>query len=383
MLNKNDKKKYKFLKGKTYADAAKAIKKELGIDERPNDLIAKTDLEEHLNILSTLQEEERAKRGLRGENRMMYKDGGHIFDSMHDILSGLSRKQAIDKLANTTFNYTDDAGTTRTWTNPGNRNSAKAYYKSLGLNSGGDWSSVLQAAPAIGSAIGTITSIFDRPTYEHTKRLTQPEKAITPITYTPTHQDIKLPRFDKSFYMNKADAQAGATRRAIREQNASNPYATTAALLAADYQLSNTRGDIRKQAEEMDTNRILQEAQFNSAGRRADAEGLLKAVSANATLQDRALSRQAEKDIYAARLNLAEDQAYDTAVSSNMTSLFDNLGAIGKEDQEFALAAMKMFGEGKVTPEMQAMMLPKLQKILAKAGYKYGGKLRKKKGYTI
>jgi hypothetical protein len=56
---------------------------------------------------------------------------------------------------------------------------------------------------------------------------------------------------------------------------------------------------------------------------------------------------------------------------------------MGKEDQEFALAALKIFGEGKVTPEMQRMMLPKLQKILAKAGYKYGGKLREKKGYTI
>lgn len=362
MLNKNDKKKYKFLKGKTYADAAKAIKKELGIDERPNDLIAKTDLEEQLNLLSVLQEEKRAKRGLKGENRMMYKNGGHIFrgdrQEIRDYIdAGFSRREA--------------------------RNLARGNFSELLETPNFDGSSLLQAAPAIGSAIGTITSIFDKPTYEHTKRLTQPEKPVTPITYTPTHQDIRLDRFDTNYHANKLAAQAGATRRAIREQTASNPYASTAALLSADANTQSQMGDLYRKAAEYNQGVALQEAQFNEAGRRADAEGLLKAASANATLQDKAISRQAEKDAMVAKLNMAEDQAYDAAVSANMTGLFDNLGAMGKEDREFALAAMKMMGEGKLTPEMQAIMLPQLQKILAKSGYKDGGKLRKKKGYTI
>lgn len=368
MLNKNDKKKYKFLKGKTYADAAKTIKRELGIDERPNDLIAKADLEEHLNILSTLQEEERAKRGLRGENRMMYKNGGHLFDSTHnqfDLRTPEEKAAVIVKpITLGDLDFSDKPNATST----------KQPF---------DWSYTLQAAPAIGSAIGTIASIFDKPTYEHTKKLTQPEKPVTPITYTPTHQDIRLDRFDTNYHANKLAAQAGATRRAIREQTGSNPYASTAALLSADANAQSQMGDLYRKAAEYNQGVALQEAQFNEAGRRADVEGLLKAASANATLQDKALSRQAEKDAMAARLNIAEDQAYDTAVSSNMTSLFDNLGAMGKEDQEFALAAMKIMSEGKLTPEMQAIMLPRLQKILAKAGYKYGGKLRKKKGYTI
>lgn len=326
MLNKNDKKKYKFLKGKTYADAAKAIKKELGIDERPNDLIAKTDLEEHLNILSTLQEEERAKRGLRGENRMRYKDGGDL------------------------------------------------------------WSSLGQAMPAIGNAVGLIGNLFDKPKYEHTKRLTQTEKPVTPVTYTPTHQDIRLPRFDRNFYMNKADAQAGATRRAIREQTASNPYASTSALLAADYQAANTRGDIRRQAQEMDINTILQEAQFNETGRRADAEGLLKAASANATLQDRALTRQAEKDIYAARLNIAEDQAWDAANSANLTSLFDNIGAIGKENRTNTIATIDNLlkaGQIEAAEQLGKTVYGPTFTLTRPEKKKYGGKLRKKKGYTI
>lgn len=323
MLNKNDKKKYKFLKGKTYADAAKAIKKELGVDERPNDLIAKTDLEEHLNILSTLQEEERAKRGLRGENRMLYKNGGHIYSGKFD------------------------------------------------------WPSLGQAMPAIGNAVGLIGNLFDKPKYEHTKKLTQSETPVTPVTYTPTHQDIRLDRFDTNYHANKLAAQAGATRRAIREQTASNPYASTAALLSADANAQGQMGDLYRKAAEYNQNIALQEAQFNSAGRRADAEGLLKAASTNAALQDKALTRQAEKDAVAARLNLTEDQAWDAANSANLTGLFDNLGAMGKEKKDMALATMKSL--------IEKGNLEEARKIAKQFGlvFKYGGKLKKKKGYTI
>lgn len=392
MLNKNDKKKYKFLKGKTYADAAKAIKRELGIDERPNDLIAKTDLEEHLNILSTLQEEERVKRGLRGENRMMYKNGGHIVDSMHDILSGLSRKQAIDKLANTTFNYTDDAGITRTWTNPDNRSSAKAYYKSLGLNSGGDWSSLLQAAPAMGSAIGLIANLFDRPTYEHAKELQNGEdKNITPITYTPLTQKMAYKPMDVNYYGNKLAAQAGSTRRAIREQTASNPYASTAALLSADANAQGQLGDLYKKAEEYNLAQREKVDTFNRATDSANAEMSMKAQQLNASLKDSRAKRQLERDSLAARLKMMEDQAWDAANSANMTSLFDNLGAIGKENKTNILASIyNLLKAGQVEAAEQLgkeaygsnFSLTRTP-IVSNKGKKYGGKLCKKKGYTI
>ena len=406
MLSKEDKKKYKFLKGKTYADAAKAIKKELGIDERPNDLIAKTDLEEHLNILSTLQEEERAKRGLRGENRMMYDDGGPLSSSRYEEddypISYFPSPLLLDDISkdNSTiapllkFDYKKTFGADpENGINKGLKSSeldlstnrpSYAPKKSRTTNTGNWGSSLLQSMPAIGSAVGLIGNLFDKPTYEHTKRLTQPEKPVTPITYTPAHQDIRLNRFDTNYHANKLAAQAGATRRAIREQTASNPYASTAALLSADANSQSQMGDLYRKAAEYNQGVALQEAQFNEAGRRADAEGLLKAASANATLQDKALTRQAEKDISAVKLNIDEDRVWDAANSANMTSLFDNLGAIGKEKKEFALAAIKALGEGKMTPEqlvIYAKQFPELGKYL---GYKaYGGKLHKKKGYTI
>lgn len=405
MLNKNDKKKYKFLKGKTYADAAKAIKKELGVDERPNDLIAKTDLEEQLNILSTLQEEERAKRGLRGENRMMYAKGGHLFagpwKTYDDVLpyGDKGDKQTIGGLPSelearlqirplgtpdNTVQFSD-----LDLTNKPEYTTKK--YNTTTTGTTGSWgSSLLQAMPAIGNAVGLIGNLFDKPKYEHTEKLTQAETPVTPVTYTPTHQDIRLDRFDTNYHANKLAAQASATRRAIREQTASNPYASTAALLSADANAQGQMGDLYRKAAEYNQGVALQEAQFNEAGRRADAEGLFKAASANATLQDKALTRQAEKDAMAARLNMTEDQAWDTANSANMTSLFDNLGSMSKENKTNILTsidnllksgqveAAEQLGKQIYGPEFSLTRTP-----IVPNTKKYGGKLHKKKGYTI
>ena len=86
----------------------------------------------------------------------------------------------------------------------------------------------------------------------------------------------------------------------------------------------------------------------------------------------------------AAKLNMAEDQAWDAANSANLTGMFDNLGAMGKEKKEFALAALKTLGEGKMTSDQLAIYAKQFPEIGKYLGYKaYGGKLRKKKGYTI
>lgn len=300
MLTKNDKKKYKFLKGKTYADAAKAIKRELGIDERPNDLIAKTDLEEQLNILSTLQEEERAKRGLRGENRMMYPYGGDVDFAGADSGDGIDLENGEDGI--------DIEPKTSTF------------------------SSLLQLAPILGNTIGVVTQAFNTPKYEHAKELQNGENTnITPITYTPLTQKMAYKPMDVNYYGNKLGAQAGATRRAIREQTASNPYASTAALLSADANAQGQLGDLYKKAEEYNLAQREKVDTFNRATDSANAEMSMKAQQLNASLKDSRAKRQLERDSLAARLKMMEDQAWNESMYSNMTNMFNNLGDIAKQ----------------------------------------------------
>lgn len=376
MLNKEDKNKYKFLKGKTYADAAKAIKKELGIDERPNDLIAKTDLAEHLNILSTLQEEERAKRGLRGENRMMYKDGGHIFNG---------RKSTITS-------YMDDGFT---------RKEARQAYKlgvdpwdlydptlsddnmKGGANKLGDSSSWLQAAPAIGNAIGVLTQAFNRPDYKHAKELQQSNEEFTPISYTPLTQKMEYKPFDVNYYGNKLGAQAGATRRAIREQTASNPYAATAALLSADANTQSQMGDLYRKAEEYNLAQREKVNTFNRATDSANAEMAMKTAQLNSSLKDRMYSRQLERDAMAAKLKMMEDQAWSQSMSTSMTSMFNNLGDIAKQKMSKEMANDYILGQ------IRANGFDLIDGKLVPVKKAHGGKLttrntrKNKKGFTV
>lgn len=280
MLSKEDKKKYKY-KGKTFADAAKAIKKELMIDERPNDPLALEDLDIRLQELSMLQEEKRAKKGLAGENRMMYAKGGHMFAGLNDFM---------------------------------------------------------RTAPVIGNAISTMHQVFNRPDYEYAKELQQPEAPMPTIDYTPITQKMTYRPFDVNYYGNKLGAQAGATRRAIREQTASNPYASTAALLAADANVQGQLGDLYKKAEEFNLAQREKVAAFNRATDSANAEMAMKAQQLNASMLNNARDRQAKRDLYAAQMKAAEDAAWSASMSSSLTSLFDNIGNIGKERVSSILA---------------------------------------------
>ena len=299
MLSKEDKKKYKY-KGKTFADAAKAIKKELMIDVRPNDPLALEDLNIKLQQLSSLQEEKRAKKGLIGENRMTYAKGGHLYAGTNDFM---------------------------------------------------------RALPVYGNALSAMHQVFNRPDYEFAKELQQPEEPMPTMDYTPITQKMTYKPFDVNYYGNKLGTQAGATRRAIREQTASNPYAATAALLSADANAQGQLGDLYKKAEEFNLAQREKVDTFNRATDSANAEMAMKAQQLNATLRNQQLDRQAKRDLYAAQMKAAEDAAWSSAMSASATSMFDNLGAIGKERRENALAALKLISEGKTyTPEQQELI---------------------------
>lgn len=333
MLSKKDKKKYKFLKGNTFADAAKRIKKDLGIDERPNDPLALADLEDQLMILSNLQEEKRAEKGLIGENKMQYAKGGHLFKG-----------------------------------------------------TGSNW---LRSAPVIGNALSTIHQAFNLPDYEYAKELQTPEGAIAPIDYTPITQRMTYKPFDTNYYGQKLGAQAGATRRAIREQTASNPYAATAALLSADANAQGQLGDLYKKAEEFNLAQREKVDTFNRATDSANAEMAMKVQQLNATLRNHQLDRQAKRDIYAAQMKAAEDAAWSESMSSSLTSLFNNAGDIGKESIERDLATAENLQKAGQIEAAEKLYRKHLGEnfVLTRPTpekKKYGGKIRtKKKGYTI
>ena len=548
MLNKKDKKKYKFLSGNTYADAADKISKES--IERPNDIISKNTRDANLKVLEFLQERERQKRGLQGENRMMHAYGGHTYggpnktpqysiyvDPEGNPFSAYTRrtdgtdanKFALEHGAVVSNDYeivpkgTEGASRLnmyRVQVNPGDYTGSLNYYsregkptmekaapevyyrkkevtpviqdggatgegqgtvtkvepgtsfgtpKDLGMqwyytqnntitpvdisrrraavrhmkrnpnlglqygklsqtgnvisasedpilsfnskskakeirqaydsqfDNGFEMSNLLQAAPILGNAIGTLAQAINTPDYEHAKELQQGEKNIfTPISYTPITQRMTYKPMDVNYYGSKLGAQAGAARQAIRQQTATNPYAATAALLAADANAQGQLGDLYKKAEEYNLAQREKVDTFNRATDSANAEMAMKVAQLNASLQDSAAKRQLARDEAAAKYKLAEDQAWSEAMATSMTSLFDNLGAMGKEDKSSELASLKLIGDGiTYTPEMEPLIkqifkdpqvadaIINAAKNKAKKDKAYGGKIKRKKGYTI
>ena len=260
-------------KGHTFALIAEDMSKESA--ERPNDPISKRGLEASLGKLASLQEEQRMKKGKTGTQQMM-AFGGRKF-----------------------------AGTKNTYS---------------------------RYAPAVGSAIGAATSLLSKPDYTPSDAVLEAANQMgnyTPISYNPIGNYLSYNPFDRNYYTNKLNAQAGAIRRAI--MNTSNP-SRNAALLAADYNAQGKLGDLARQAEEYNLAQRQAVEQFNRGTNQANAEMGLKAAMANQGAALKAGSSRLSGIAQAMQMRDAIDNRRSASISSNLTNLFNNLGNIGKEE---------------------------------------------------
>ena len=190
----------------------------------------------------------------------------------------------------------------------------------------------LRYAPAVGSAIGAATSLLSKPDYTPSDAVLEAANQMgnyTPISYNPIGNYLSYNPFDRNYYTNKLNAQAGATRRAI--MNTSNP-SRNAALLAADYNAQGKLGDLARQAEEYNLAQRQAVEQFNRGTNQANAEMGLKAAMANQGAALKAGSSRLSGIAQAMQMRDAIDNRRSASISSNLTNLFNNLGNIGKEE---------------------------------------------------
>lgn len=325
MLNKNDKKKYKFLKGKTYADAAKAIKKELGIDERPNDLIAKTDLEEHLNILSTLQEEERAKRGLRGENRMMYAKGGRLFD-----LGGEADEMGeVEDYVSDEFREGNSIPLYLTNPTVYKRNPLLPQPRSKSF----DWSSLGQAAPTIASSIsGLVQSVqgHDRSIADKLYNY-EPERSYTKAPQVTTPKvNISKYKIDEEQAARENDAMVLATMRAARESS-TNPLAAMNQINAASYAGQIASGKARADAKKANFDIEMAGNQFNLGIDQLQGNFDLAAEKLNAAERDAYNKLKYQALATGASADIRSKESYEDALGKTWTSAAENMNTLAHD----------------------------------------------------
>lgn len=305
-----------------------AIAEKLGDEskERPNDPISKRGLLSSMPRLQQAQETVRQQNQV-GQEGVQYAHGGRmgtLFDGLGDMpnfLDGvdygdwqdygtLSEPINAEDLWNESMAGADEG-------DKGNNNSKLTW---------------LRYAPVVGAAIGLGQNLFSKPDYTSADTILEAANQAgnyTPVGYTPIGNYLQYRPFDRNFYLNKLNAQAGATRRAI--MNTTSP-SRNAALLAADYNAQGRLGDLARQAEEYNLAQRQAVETFNRGTNMANAEMGLKAAMAN---QEAALKARSSRLIGVAQamaMRDAIDSRRNASMSANMTSFFNSLGDIGREE---------------------------------------------------
>ena len=373
----------------TFADVAKQMQKES--EERPNDPISKRGLLSSMSRLQQAQETVR-QQAQEGQEGTQYAHGGR----MGTLFDGLGQ------YPNHLLTIDDDSVPEGTMFDPiSNRyiftgyqdSDAKPLNFGSGITPSGEWveepkymaraaakragydvgsslddynknpikvpekkksavsrllsnldTTDLRYAPVVGAAIGLGQNLFSRPDYTSADAILEAANQAgnyTPIGYTPIGNYLQYRPFDRNFYLNKLNAQAGATRRAI--MNTTSP-SRNAALLAADYNAQGRLGDLARQAEEYNLAQRQAIETFNRGTNQANAEMGLKAAMANQEAALKTRSSRLSGVAQAMQMRDAVDARRGASMSANLTNLFDSLGNIGidaynREDRDKLIRA--------------------------------------------
>lgn len=310
-------------KNLTFAKAAKKLSKES--EERPNDPISKNGLEHSLGILSYTQEDERFKKQMRNPEfrrqlmaqlspqEQQYAHGGKL-GLKYDV--EVPYAPAEDAASDATETSTTKDG------DRGNKdNSSKLTW--------------LRYAPVVGAAIGLGQNIFSKPDYSSSDAILNAANEVgryTPVGFNPLGDYLTYRPFDRNYYINKLNAQSGATRRAIVNQSAGNRATALAGLLAADYNAQGKLGDLARQAEEYNLGQRERVAAFNRGTNQFNSEMGLKAAMANQEAALRARSQRLSGVAQAMQVRDAVDARRGASMSANLTNFFNSLGDIGREE---------------------------------------------------
>ena len=324
----------------SFADIAERLSRESS--ERPNDPISKRGL---LNSMTRLQQ---AQEQLRAEEQSRkYAKGGHLFagggpaginPDLYDEEDDYLIVPTGSKIIGNPFAY-DEAGYQAPVITPSEPpvitvpNDTKGAGSQTNRTSSrqGKGLSWLRYAPAVGAGLGVISDLVgltNKPDYTNAGLVGGVADNLTDIEVSPIGNYLTYRPLDRNYYLNKLNAQAGATRRAIVNQSGGNRATAVAGLLAADYNALGRMGDLARQAEEYNMAQRERVEAFNIGTNQFNAELALKAATANQRNDELRLKARTTQ----AQLRDQAEARASAGRTVNLTNLFDSLGEIGREE---------------------------------------------------
>ena len=324
----------------SFADIAEKLSRESS--ERPNDPISKRGL---LNSMTRLQQ---AQEQLRAEEQSRkYAKGGHLFagggpaginPDLYDEEDDYLIVPTGSKIIGSPFAY-DETGYQApvitpseppVITVPNDTENADSQINRIPSRQGKGLS-WLRYAPAVGAGLGVISDLVgltNKPDYTNAGLVGGVADNLTDIEVSPIGNYLTYRPLDRNYYLNKLNAQAGATRRAIVNQSGGNRATAVAGLLAADYNALGRMGDLARQAEEYNMAQRERVEAFNRGTNQFNAELALKAATANQRNDELRLKARTTQ----AQLRDQAEARASAGRTANLTNLFDSLGEIGREE---------------------------------------------------
>lgn len=295
-------------KDNTFASIAEKINKEP--KERPYDPIAKRGLLANMSKLMQAQEEVKAIKEAKTEGRQFAYGGDTDWDPT-----------LLDDSPFTWENYVAAQGDADTEPNDIQPSSTR---RGIGLDA-------LRYVPALGAGVGVMSDLFgwtNKPDYSNADMIVDAVSGLPTIEAKPLGNYLRYNPLDRDFYINKLNAQTGATRRALQNTSGGNRASAQAGILAADYNYGQNMGNLARQAEEYNLAQRERVEAFNRGTDQYNSEAALRAAGMNQ--QNREMQLRAI--MQAAGMRESTKTIADEARSANLTNFLDSLGSIGQEE---------------------------------------------------
>ena len=196
----------------------------------------------------------------------------------------------------------------------------------------------MRYAPIAAAGVGVLTDALgwtNKPDYSNADAILDATASggnYTPVSVSPLGDYLTYNPFDRNYYINKLNADSGATRRAIVNQSAGNRATALAGLLAADYNAQGKLGDLARQAEEYNLGQRERVATFNRGTNQFNSEMGLKAAMANQSALANLRDYRLRGTMAAAEMREKARMLADANRSTNLTNFVQGLGDIGSEN---------------------------------------------------
>lgn len=192
-------------------------------------------------------------------------------------------------------------------------------------NDNSAYNTALRYAPILGNLLAYLGNSKD---YSDVENFMQETANPRSVAFTPLGNYIRPEYISPWELSNPIERQASSTRGYLMNNAGNNRAAANAALVASDYNTLGLLGQALLQGKQYNNQQRIQAADFNRATDQYNSQGAMQAQASNMSLNQYGLQRALSE--YQMRNNI--DNAYNQARSQNITSLYDNLANVGREN---------------------------------------------------